>query len=167
MLTFGFSDFLFSVVSQQDVVQGFVGHETGTYLVVVHTLVALVGEIFGDVEVAVLGWFDDLSVDFEGEGSEVFVVDSSACEYVFFDVFAEGFDDEVELGFDDAGTFTTKVIGPRELRAVDLGRAIAATLGGSSCTHEHDCCGCPTTHASVKRTSAREYFVHLHITRNY
>ena len=71
------------------------------------------------------------------------------------------------LGFDDAGTFTTKVIGPRQLRAVDLGRAIAATLGGSSCTHEHDCCGCPTTHASVKRTSAREYFVHLHITRNY
>jgi hypothetical protein len=71
------------------------------------------------------------------------------------------------LGFDDAGTFTTKVIGPRELRAVDLSRAIAATLGGSSCTHEHDCCGCPTTHASVKRTSAREYFVHLHITRNY
>jgi hypothetical protein len=99
VLTFGFSDFLFSVVSQQHVVQGFVGHETGTYLVVVHTLVALVGEIFGDVEVAVLGWFDDLSVDFEGEGSEMFVVDSSACEYVFFDVFAEGFDDEVELGF--------------------------------------------------------------------
>jgi hypothetical protein len=71
------------------------------------------------------------------------------------------------LGFDDATTYTTKVIGPRQLRAVDLGKAIAATLGGSSCTHEHDCCGCPTTSASVKRTSAREYFVHLQITRNY
>jgi hypothetical protein len=71
------------------------------------------------------------------------------------------------LGFDEAATYTTKVIGPRQLRAVDLGNAISATLGGSSCTHEHDCCGCPTTSASVKRTSAREYFVHLRITRNY
>jgi hypothetical protein len=46
---------------------------------VMHALIALVGEIFGDIEVGVLGWFDDLCVDFEGEGSEMFVIDSSAC----------------------------------------------------------------------------------------
>jgi hypothetical protein len=66
--------------------------------VVVHAFVALVGEIFGDIEVGMLGGFDDLCVDFEGEGSQVLVIDAPAGEDVFLDVFAEGFDNEMELG---------------------------------------------------------------------
>jgi len=70
-------------------------------------------------------------------------------------------------GHDDGGAYLAKVIVPRELKGRDLSRAIANTMGGSSCRHEHDCCGCPSTSASVKRTSAREYSVHLRVSYNY
>ena len=70
-------------------------------------------------------------------------------------------------GYDDGGAYLAKVIAPRELKGRDLSRAIAATMAGSSCRHEHDCCGCPSTSASVKRTSAREYSVHLRVSYNY
>ena len=70
-------------------------------------------------------------------------------------------------GHDDGGAYLAKVIAPSNLKGRDLSRAIAATMGGSSCRHEHDCCGCPSTSASVKRTSAREYSVHLRVSFNY
>ena len=70
-------------------------------------------------------------------------------------------------GYDDGGAYLAKVIAPRELKGRDLSRAIAATMAGSSCRHEHDCCGCPSTSAIVKRTSAREYSVHLRVNFNY
>jgi len=69
--------------------------------------------------------------------------------------------------YDEGGQYVTKVIAPRELKGRDLSRAISNSLGGSSCTHEHDCCGCPSTSASVKRTSPREYSVHLRVSFNY
>lgn len=69
--------------------------------------------------------------------------------------------------FDDGGSYLAKVIAPSHLKGRDLTRAIANTMGGSSCTHEHDCCGCPSTSASVKRISAREYSVHLRVSFNY
>jgi hypothetical protein len=70
-------------------------------------------------------------------------------------------------GHDDGGTYIAKVIAPRNLKGRDISRAIANSLGGSSCRHEHDCCGCPSTSASVKRTSPREYSVHLRVSFNY
>ena len=70
-------------------------------------------------------------------------------------------------GHDDGGAYLAKVIAPSSLKGRDLSRAIANTMGGSSCRHEHDCCGCPSTSASVKRTSAREYSVHLRVNFNY
>ena len=50
------------------------------------------------------------------------------------------------------------------LRGVDLSNAIADTLSGSRCRHEHDCCGCPCTYADVRRVARREYAVSLHTT---
>ena len=70
-------------------------------------------------------------------------------------------------GHDDGGAYLAKVIGPSNLKGRDLSRAIAQSIGGSSCRHEHDCCGCPSTSASVKRTSSREYSVYLHVSYNY
>ena len=70
-------------------------------------------------------------------------------------------------GYDSGGAYLAKVIAPSSLKGRDLSRAIAQSIGGSSCTHEHDCCGCPSTSASVKRTSAREYSVYLRVSYNY
>lgn len=70
-------------------------------------------------------------------------------------------------GHDDGGAYLAKVIAPSNLRSRDLSQAIAQSLGGSSCQHEHDCCGCASTSARVKRTSSREYSVHLRVSYNY
>lgn len=74
---------------------------------------------------------------------------------------------EAPNGYDEGGQYLAKVIAPRHLKNLDLSHAIADTIEGSSCTHEHDCCGCPTTHARVTRTSAREYSVFFRVFFNY
>jgi hypothetical protein len=70
-------------------------------------------------------------------------------------------------GYDSGGAYLAKVIAPRELKNQNIAQAIAQTLGGSQCQHEHDCCGCPTTYTSVKRTSPREYSVFFNVSYNY
>ena len=45
---------------------------------VMHSFVSLVSEVFGYIEVGVLGGFDDVGVDLEGKSSEVAVVDALA-----------------------------------------------------------------------------------------
>ena len=66
----------------------------------------------------------------------------------------------------DGNTHATRVIAPSALRSVDLSNVIADTLSGGSCRHEHDCCGCPSTYANVRRVSRREYAVSLHTIYN-
>ena len=46
-----------------------------------------------------LGGLDQIGVNLEGEGSKMAVIDAAAVKDLFFDVFSEGLDDEVELGF--------------------------------------------------------------------
>lgn len=65
---------------------------------VVHAFFSLIGEIFGDVEVGMLGRFDDVGVDFEGKSTEISVVDTTTSQDVFSDVLSERSDDEMELG---------------------------------------------------------------------
>ena len=62
---------------------------------VVLSFVSLIVEFFCDIEVRQLSGFDDFSMDFKGEGSKVFIVDSSTCLDVLLDVLAEGLDDEM------------------------------------------------------------------------
>lgn len=66
----------------------------------------------------------------------------------------------------DGKSFKTLVFAPSALRGTDLSNAIADTLGGSNCRHEHDCCGCPSTYVDVRRISRREYSVQLHTYYN-
>lgn len=66
----------------------------------------------------------------------------------------------------DGKSHKTLVFAPAALRDTDLSYAIADTLGGSNCRHEHDCCGCATTYADVRRISRREYSVRLHTYYN-
>jgi len=55
---------------------------------IMHTLLSLVGEIFGDVEIGMLGWFDQIGLDFESEGSKGTIIDSSTSLNIFLDVFS-------------------------------------------------------------------------------
>jgi hypothetical protein len=68
---------------------------------------------------------------------------------------------------DDTDTFTQRVIAPSSHRKTDLSHAIASTLSRSGCRHEHDCCGCVSYHAIVRRVSAREYVARVNAYRNY
>jgi hypothetical protein len=62
-----------------------------------HSFLSLVGEVFGDIEIGVLGRFDDVGVHFKGKSSELPVVDSSTRQDVFLDVLAKRLDHQMEL----------------------------------------------------------------------
>ena len=93
MLAFGFRNFLFSGVTQQGILEFWVRHEAWPNFVIMHSFLALSGEVFGDVEVGQLGWLDEIGVDFEGESAEVAEIDAFAGSHVFLDVLAERLDD--------------------------------------------------------------------------
>lgn len=97
MLALGLRNFFFTRVSQQHLVEAFVGDEARSDFVVVEPFFSLVAEVLSDIEIRMLGWLDDVGVDFEGKGSEIAIVDAPSAGNVFLDVFAEGAYDEVEL----------------------------------------------------------------------
>jgi hypothetical protein len=59
-----------------------------------------------------------------------------------------------------------RVIAPASLGGVDLSYAIGSTLSSSHCRHEHDCCGCASVSADVRRLSRRHYSVKLFTSYN-
>jgi len=69
--------------------------------------------------------------------------------------------------FDDGGEVLHRVVAPRDLRDVDLSRAIIDTMGGNNCQHEHDCCGCELRHVTVTRIKPRQYAVVISYSYNY
>lgn len=46
-------------------------------------------------------------------------------------------------------------------------KALVDTFSGSSCRHEHDCCGCASRSVRVKRIGKRRYLVHTSVSYNY
>jgi hypothetical protein len=60
----------------------------------------------------------------------------------------------------------TRVIAPAALGGTDLSTHIATSLSYSHCRHEHDCCGCATVGADVRRLSRRQYSVKLFTSYN-
>lgn len=69
--------------------------------------------------------------------------------------------------FDDGGVVGITVRAPAALARTDLRDALASYYSGSSCQHEHDCCGCAFYRASVRRTGRRDYFIRVSIGYNY
>jgi hypothetical protein len=69
--------------------------------------------------------------------------------------------------FDEGDTYFFRVVAPSADRGRDLSRAIRDTLSTGGCSHEHDCCGCASTYASVRRVGPREYKVRTRTTYNY
>jgi hypothetical protein len=68
--------------------------------------------------------------------------------------------------YEGGGTCNYRVVAPSALKGTDLTRAISHSFGGSSCQHEHDCCGCATVSIDVLRVSRREYVVRSSISFN-
>lgn len=66
----------------------------------------------------------------------------------------------------DGKLHITRVIAPASLGDTDLSYAIGSTLSSSHCRHEHDCCGCATVSADVRRLSRRQYSVKLFTSYN-
>lgn len=46
-------------------------------------------------------------------------------------------------------------------------KALRATLGGSNCRHEYDCCGCASHHVLARLTAPRRLSVTVFTTFNY
>lgn len=68
--------------------------------------------------------------------------------------------------YDDGGVYTSvATVKSRDARHV--ARALADSLGGSSCRHEHDCCGCSYRNISARRVSRNRYAVRMSVTYNY
>lgn len=72
-------------------------------------------------------------------------------------------------GFDDGGTYimhatVPRGFSPRQARAIE--QALEDSLGGSSCRHEHDCCGCQIRRVNAKRRGSR-FVVKMDVSYNY
>lgn len=75
-----------------------------------------------------------------------------------------------DYGGDDAGVYQYTLHIPAGASRRDhtlIKRAIYHTIGGTSCRHEYDCCGCIRRSVAVKRVSKREYRVNVSAYRNY
>lgn len=70
-------------------------------------------------------------------------------------------------GYDDGGKYVQYMRVPRNVNPGQLEQALRDTLGGSSCRHEHDCCGCATRYVRTKLVTPRKLKVTTSVTYNY
>jgi hypothetical protein len=71
--------------------------------------------------------------------------------------------------YDDGGVYTsTATVRTQDRRAARaIEQALADTLGGSRCRHEHDCCGCSYRRVEARRVGKHRYAVRMSVTFNY
>jgi hypothetical protein len=72
-------------------------------------------------------------------------------------------DDDISCG----PVYRFRVVARSADKGKDFTAAIEDTLGGSSCQHEYDCCGCVSRFVRARRVSAREYAVIQSTSYNY
>ncbi len=73
-------------------------------------------------------------------------------------------------GHDDAGSVVQRFVIPSEARGLNtrrIAQALTATLSGSRCRHEYDCCGCISRSARAIASSRTSISVRISLTRNY
>jgi len=68
---------------------------------------------------------------------------------------------------EEGWTYRYRVVALSKYRRRDLSQAIRDTMGGSSCQCEHDCCGCASYYADVRRIGSRDYVVDISVTFNH
>ncbi len=69
--------------------------------------------------------------------------------------------------YDDGGEFVQHLRVPAGVNITQLAAALANTMGGSNCRHEHDCCGCANSYISIQKVGKRRLVVRTSITYNY
>ena len=69
--------------------------------------------------------------------------------------------------YDEGGTYVQYLRVPRNVNVNLLREALRHTMGGSSCTHAYDCCGCATRFITTKLIAPRKLQVRTRIYYNY
>ena len=70
-------------------------------------------------------------------------------------------------GYDEGGAYVQYLRVPRGVDKSLLSEALRHTMGGSSCRHAYDCCGCSTRFIITKMTAPRRMQVKTRIYYNY
>lgn len=70
-------------------------------------------------------------------------------------------------GFDDGGTYVRYCRLPRDMDKAQVKQALTDTFSHWGCSHEHDCCGCSLTRASVKPINGRTLKLTIDVSYNY
>ncbi len=69
--------------------------------------------------------------------------------------------------YDELDTWAYTVRVDSKASPEQIEQALRSSLSGGGCTHAHDCCGCPTWHASdIKHIKRREWSVTVGGYRN-
>lgn len=69
-------------------------------------------------------------------------------------------------GHDQGGTYVQHATLPKGVPRMIAKAALADTMGGTSCRHEHDCCGCEIRSIQSLKVGNRRFLVRTRITYN-
>jgi hypothetical protein len=69
--------------------------------------------------------------------------------------------------YDEGSTVRYRVIGPKNVDQKMLKKAIRDTFSTGGCSHEYDCCGCPSTYATVKKARKGIFTAIVKTSYNY
>lgn len=67
----------------------------------------------------------------------------------------------------EGGVRVLRAIAPRHVPDELVAKSLEDYLSVSNCRHEHDCCGCLSTWAEVKKVKRRTWSVKSHYSYNY
>lgn len=70
-------------------------------------------------------------------------------------------------GYDDGGAYVQYGRAPTNANMQDLIQGLKDSMAGTSCQHEHDCCGCASYRVSIKHTGSRRLLIRTNVTYNY
>ena len=99
VLTFRFSDFFFSWISNQLFNELFIRDKAWPDFMIMLSFLSLVAQLFSDIEIRELGWLHKIGIHFKSKGSEASIINTSPCGHVLSNVFCKPSEDKVELRF--------------------------------------------------------------------
>jgi hypothetical protein len=74
---------------------------------------------------------------------------------------------ELPNGYDDGGAYVQYGRAPADADMQDLIRGLQDSMGGTSCRHDYDCCGCALYYVSIKHMGSRRLQIRTRVGYNY